>query len=235
MALIKNHTTIPIPQVYDFEASTNHHFGYPYTLMERLPGNHVSNGVAESIPGEHHAKIARQLANVFSELQNLTFTRIGRIMCGDKADGPVEVIPMAWHCSPGPLETSDKQLSVCPEVVAFPGLSEEQNRPIVELKNLVLEILREMEKTQRKRRPLDSPGLEMEETKQLTLLSTYMASKSAIITHRQYMATPPGSLFACKRTAKLLYGETVTWEQLRQIYGNAACLDGQYSWLEDWD
>ncbi len=307
MALIKNNTTIPIPRVFDFEASADQDFGYPYTLMERLPGRHVSNGLARSIPRQYHAKVAKQLANVFSELQNLTFSRIGRILCGDNADGPPEVIPMAWHCSPGPLETSleyfynqreaenreimkthsdadpewltacwvlksalpymiieDRvrgpfplchldlhygnilfdidynltgiidwsnaqaapleQLSVCPEFVPFPGLSDEQNRPILELKNLVLESLREMEKTQRTRPPLDKPELGMAELKQPTLLSSYMASKSAIITHRQYMATPRGSLFAGKQTAKLIYGESVSWEQLRQVYGTVPLL-----------
>lgn len=301
MALVKNNTTIPIPRIFDFEASADQKFGYPYMLMERLPGHHVSNGVARSIPQECHPKIAKQLANVFSELQNLTFSRIGRILCGDNADGPAEVIPMAWHGSPGPLDTSleyfynqrqeenreimamhpdadpewltacwvlktalphmiieDRvrgpfplchldlhygnmlfdgefnltgiidwsnaqaapleQLSVCPEFVTFPGLSEEKNKPIVELKNLVLESLREMEKTQRKRPPLDNPELDKTELTQ-TPLSSYMASRSAIITHRQYMATPGGSLFAAKQTAKLIYGENISWEQLRQVYG----------------
>ncbi|XWW98100.1 hypothetical protein V2A60_006096 [Cordyceps javanica] len=302
MALIKNNTTIPIPRVFDFEASANQPFGYPFILMERLPGHHVSNGLARSVPQEHHAKIAKQLANVFSELQNLTFSRIGRILCGDKADGRAEVIPMAWHFSPGPLETSleyfysqrqhenrkimamhsdadpnwltacwvlksalpyivieDRvrgpfplchldlhygnmlfdadynltgiidwsnaqaapleQLSVCPELITFPALSEEKNRPIVEFKNMVLESLKEMEKTQEKRPPLDDPERDMEETEQQTLLSSYMASKSAVITLRQYMATARGSLFAGKETAKLIYGQTVSWEQLRQVFG----------------
>ena len=114
-----------------------------------------------------------------------------------------------------PLE----QLSVCPEFVRFPGLSEEKNKPIIELKNLVLESLTEMEKNKTTRPPLDNPELDVAETKHLTPLSSYMASKGAVITHRQYMATPRGSLFAGKQTAKLIYGENVSWEQLRQVYG----------------
>ncbi|ATY64775.1 GDSL Lipase Acylhydrolase family [Cordyceps militaris] len=301
MALIKRKTTIPIPSVFDFAASAEQDFGYPYTMMERLPGHQVSNGLARSIPLQYHAKIAKQLASVFSELQNLTFSRIGRIWCGDNADGPAEVISMAWHAAPGPLETSleyfyyqrqeenrqvmalhssadpewltacwvlksalpymiieDRvrgpfplchldlhygnmlfdedynltgivdwsnaqaapleQLSVCPEFVAFPGLSGEKNRPILELRKLVLQALEEMEKTQTKRPPIDNPDLDMTEKRYLTPLSSYMASKSAIITHRQYMATPRGSLWAGKKTAKLIYGESVSWEQLQQVY-----------------
>lgn len=270
--------------------------------MERLPGRHVANGLAKSIPQQHHAKIAKQLANVFSELQNLTFSRIGRIVCGEDAEGPAEIVHMAWHSSPVPLETSleyfyyqrqeanrkimklrsdadsewltacwvlksalpymiieDRvrgpfplchldlhygnmlfdaeynltgvidwsnaqaapleQLSVCPELVTFPGLSEEQNRPIVELKNLVVNALKGMENIQIKRLPLDGHGLNLAEVKQLTLLSSYMTSERAIITHRQYMESPQGSLWAGKKVAKLIYGPNVTWEQLRLVYG----------------
>lgn len=114
-----------------------------------------------------------------------------------------------------PLE----QLSVCPEFVTFPGLSEEKNKPIIELKNLVLESLTEMEKNKTTRPPLDNPELDVAEMKQLTPLSRYMASKGAVMPHRQYMATPRGSIFAGKQTAKLIYRENVSWEQLRQVYG----------------
>jgi hypothetical protein len=55
---------------------------------------------------QYHAKVAKQFANVFAELQTLTFSRIGRLWCGETAGQPVEIIPMAWHHSPGPLDTS---------------------------------------------------------------------------------------------------------------------------------
>lgn len=109
-----------------------------------------------------------------------------------------------------PLE----QLSVCPEFVAFPGLSEEKNKPIVELKHLVLESLREMEKTQHKRPPHDNPELDRTELTQLTSLSSYMASKTAMITHRQYMTTPRGEVFLppskqqSSHTEKILAGSS---------------------------
>lgn len=114
-----------------------------------------------------------------------------------------------------PLE----QLSVCPEFVTFPGLSNEENRPIVELKNLVVESIREMERGQEQRPPLDIPEVDIALHPNLTPLSTYMASKSAEVTYRQYMASPRGSLWAGKMVAKLIYGEKVTWEQLREVYG----------------
>ncbi|KAH7019869.1 kinase-like domain-containing protein [Ilyonectria destructans] len=301
MRIIQKHTTIPIPRVFDFEMSADQPFGHPYVFVEYLGGRSLPNGLATTIPRQYHGKVAKQLANVFAELQNLTFSRIGRLWCGENADQPVEIMAMAWHSSPGPLETSFEyfynqrqdenreimamhpddsdwltacwvlktaltqiivedrvrgpfplchldlhfgnmlfdneynltgiidwssaqaapleQLSVCPEFITFPGLSDEENQPIVELKNLVVQSIKEMEKDQDKRPPLDNPEADMTLSPNLTLLSTYMVSKSAEVTHRQYMASPRGSLWAGKMIAKLIYGNSVTWEQLREVYG----------------
>lgn len=114
-----------------------------------------------------------------------------------------------------PLE----QLSVCPEVVIFPGLSDEENRPIVELKRLVVESLREMEGAHVKRPPLDKPEVNLTQNASLTPLSTYLATKSAEITYRQYMVSLRGSLWAGRIVAKLLYGESISWDQLKEVYG----------------
>jgi aminoglycoside phosphotransferase (APT) family kinase protein len=303
MKIVEQHTTIPIPRVFGFETSADQPFGYPYVFMEYLGGRSLPNGVAETIPPQHHAKVAKQLANVFAELKRLTFSRIGRLWRGENADQPVEIISKPWHSSPGPLETSFEyfynqrqsenretmamhpddpdwrtacwvlktalthiiiadrvrgpsllchldlhfgnmlldneynltgiidwssaqaapleQLSVCPEFITFPGRSDEENRPIVELKNLVVESLKQMERDQEKRPPrLDNQEVNLALRPNLTTtLSTYMASKSAEITHRQYMASPRASLWAGKIVAKLIYGKSITWEQLREVYG----------------
>ncbi|KAF4980647.1 hypothetical protein FZEAL_3396 [Fusarium zealandicum] len=306
MKIIQKRTTIPIPRVFDFEVSADQPFGYPWVFMEYLGGCTLTNGVAISIPQRYHAKVAKQLANVFAELQNLTFSRIGRLWCGDDTNQPVEIIPMAWHASPGPLETSFEyfynqrqdenretmalhpddpdwltacwvlkttlthiivedrvrgpfplchldlhygnmlfddeynltgvidwsnaqaapleQLSVSPEFVTFPGLSDEENRPIIELNSLVVDCLREMERGQEMMPPLDKPDMDMMLYRDITSLSTYMATKSAEVAHRQYMASPRASLWAGKTIAKLIYGKTITWEQLREIYGSMPLL-----------
>ena len=305
MRIIRKHTTIPIPQIFDFQLTTNRSFGYPYVLMEYLGGRTIDNGLARGIPPKYHPKVAKQFANVFTELENLTFDRIGRLWCGQTTKGPVVIIPMAWHESPGPLETSleyfynqrqaenrdaitmhpndpdwltacwvlkvalshiivedrvrgpfplchldlhrgnllfdddynmtgvldwsssqaapIEQMSVCPELVTFPGLSEEQNRPIVEFKKLVLQFIKETEEEKRQESdnatPEDDSQVDMTQSTGLAHLSTYMASKSAEITHRHYMASPSGTLWAGQMVAKLMYGQTLTWEQLREVYG----------------
>ncbi|EMT60926.1 hypothetical protein NOF04DRAFT_11110 [Fusarium oxysporum II5] len=300
MRIIQQHTTIPIPRVFNFEMSTDQPFGYPYMFMEHR-GHSLPNGLATTIPSEHHPRVAKQLANVFTELQNLTFSRIGRLCCGDTADQPVEVIAMDWHATPGPLETSfeyfynqrqaenresielhpddpdwltacwvlksglthmiiedrirgpfplchldlhfgnmlfDKeynltgiidwssaqaapleQLSVCPEFATFPEMSEEENQPMVDFKDLVVQSIREIEQNQERKPPLDNPDLDILGQSSLTPLSTYMASKSAEITYRQYMSSPRGSLFAGKMVAGLIFGKGVTWDQLKEVYG----------------
>lgn len=301
LKILKIKTAIPIPQIFDFEISANQDFGYPFVFLEYLGGRTLPNGLAITVPKEHHAKVAKQLANVFINLQKLTFSRIGRLWGGEKVDQPVEIIPMAWHASPGPLETSFEyfynqrqeenreimamhpddsdwrtacwvlktsltqmliedrlrgpfplchldlhfgnmlfdeeynlvgiidwssaqaapleQLSVCPEFATFPGLSDEENQPMIEFKALVVDAIRHME-----RNGVDKLLPESSDTNQTMCarpmpLSTYMESKSAEITYRQYMASPRGSLFAGKMVAKVVYGDVVSWEQLREIYG----------------
>ena len=300
MNILRQRTSIPVPRVFEFKMGVDGAFEYPYVLMEYLRGRKLDNGLAISIPRQYHTKVAKQLANVFGELQNLTFNRIGRLWYGETADQPVEIIPMDWHHSPGPLETSleyfynqrngkdrevialhpndaewltafwvlktalaytviedrvrgpfplchldlhygnllfddeynltgvidwsnaqaapVEQLSVCPELVVFPGLSEEKNRPIVEFKNLVIQFIKEIENGKEKEDKCGA-GKTPPPDQHLTLLSTYMASPSAELMHRQYMASLQGSLWAAKRIEKLIYGEHIVWEQLRMVYG----------------
>ncbi|KAI0200869.1 kinase-like domain-containing protein [Astrocystis sublimbata] len=302
MKILQQQTNIPIPRVYGFETSTHNPFGYPYMFMEYLKGRTLPGGLAKTVPHHYHTRVAKQLANVFAELQNLTFTRIGRLWCGENTDQPVEIMAMAWHSSPGPLETSFEyfynerqsenreilamhpndpdwltacwvlksaltqmiiedrvrgpfplchldlhygnmlfdneynltgvidwssaqaapleQLSVSPEFLTFPALTDEENRPIVELKKLVVDFLEELERGQTKRPPLDNSETDITLSPNMTPLSAYMASKHAEITLRQYMASPRGGRFDGETVAKVIYGDTVTWEQLKEVYGS---------------
>ncbi|USP80489.1 hypothetical protein yc1106_07763 [Curvularia clavata] len=307
MNLVRQRTTIPVPRIYGFEVKTDDPFGYPYVLMEYMSGHKLNNGLARTLP-QYQAKVAKQLANVFAELQNLTFSRIGRIWCGDTLDQPVTIIPMAvWHHSPGPLETSleyfynqrqgqnrlimdlypddadqltacwvlksaltrtiveDRvrgpfplchldfhhrnllfddeynltgvidwsraqaapleQLSFCPNLVNISGRSDERSRQIVEFKKLVINFIREKEKEKEEEKEhleTQSGGQKqeiVEQTLGFTSLSAYMASESPEIMFHQSIASPKGSLWAAKRVSKLMYGEYITWEQLKKVYG----------------
>ncbi len=306
MKIIHYNTTVPIPRVFGFELSSDQPFRYPYVFLEHMPGRSLPRMIADSVPREHHAKVAKQLGKVFVELQRLNFSRIGRVWCGDNAGTqPPKIISMAWHASPGPLQTSleyfysqrqsenqeamalhpsdpdwltacwvlktaltdmiveDRvygpfplchldlhygnmlfddnfnltavldwenaqaapleQLSVCPELVGFPGRSDEDNEPILEFKKLVIDAIKEMEQhLERGQLLLDCPALEMDTSdgeSERTSLSAFMASPSATIVYRQYMASPRKTLWTAKNVAKLMYREAVTWDQLKTVYG----------------
>jgi hypothetical protein len=98
-------------------------------------------------------------------------------------------------------------------------MSEEENQPMVDFKDLVVQSIREIEQDQERKPPLDNPDLDILGQSSLTPLSTYMACKSAEITYRQYMSSPRGSLFAGKMVAGLIFGKNVTWNQLKEVYG----------------
>ncbi|UPK97401.1 hypothetical protein LCI18_008336 [Fusarium solani-melongenae] len=284
MKIVREHTTIPVPQIFCFGASADQPFGYPFIIMEYLGGCGSRDNLADIIPAQYRAKVAKQLANVFSQLQNLTFSRIGPLWCGEKADEPVRIMKMEYRVQsenreimamhpddpdwltacwvrktaltqmiiedrvrgPFPLchldlhpgimhfdkeynltaivdwgnaQAAPFEHSLCRELVTYPEASDKANRPMAEMKKLVIESLKEMERSQEKRPPLDKPHRDMTLDRNPTPLSTYLASKSSEITHFQQLVPLTGSLWAGKAIAKLVYGDTVSWEQLKEVYG----------------
>ncbi|KAI9841604.1 MAG: hypothetical protein M1837_000511 [Sclerophora amabilis] len=106
LRLLRERTTIPVPTIYDHQSSTQSPFGFPYMLMEYLPGRSLEGPLAMSIPTDYHAKLARQFANILSELQKISRSQIGRLWRDVHSPGELEVIGMDWHALPGPLTTS---------------------------------------------------------------------------------------------------------------------------------
>lgn len=106
MKIVRDRTTIPLPQVFDFELTAEQPFAYPYVFMECMTGFGLGRGIVPSVPSQYRGKVAKQLANILTQLQGLTFPHIGRLWCGESNDEPVSIIPMAWHHSAGPLDTS---------------------------------------------------------------------------------------------------------------------------------
>ncbi|KAK4232135.1 kinase-like domain-containing protein [Podospora fimiseda] len=112
-----------------------------------------------------------------------------------------------------------KQLSVCPELAIFPALSDEENQPIVDFKKLVVQFLKELEDDKLK-------GKDKEEQR-LALLSAYMASERVELMHYQLMTLSNWarmSPWLAKRIADIIYGEHITWEQLKKVYGRKPLL-----------
>ncbi|KAI8685453.1 APH domain-containing protein [Fusarium keratoplasticum] len=90
----------------------------------------------------------------------------------------------------------------------------------LELKRLVVESLRDMDRDREERPPLDNPDMDMTPYQDLTTLSEYMTmSMGAEITYHHFTTPIQRRLSAGKVVAEIMYGNTITWEQLREVHG----------------
>lgn len=296
MNFVRSRTTIPIPRVFDYETSSDALSGYPYVLLEYMPGRTCDNILAKTVPPEYTTKVAKQLANVFFELQNLAFDRIGRMMMKASNGEEFELIPpasdgnigqphtsleyfhkerraenaeilalhpndadwatAAWilklaishmamddrvhgpfplthldlhhgnllfdeefnltavldwsHAQTAPLE----RLAVFPDFMTYPLLSEEENMPILEFRDLVIRFLKEKEKEMSR-----LEGQSRDGNRAQTSLSELIDSPRARIAHFCTYSNPRRALWDAKRACKIMFGDVITWEQLKEVYG----------------
>lgn len=95
LKLVKARTSIPVPQVFLYQACATDHFQYPFTLMQYMPGRELKDGFTKDVPAEHLPKVARQLAQVLFELEHeLAFPGLGILWCGDDGNSAPETIPI---------------------------------------------------------------------------------------------------------------------------------------------
>lgn len=105
MDFVRSKTTIPVPRIFGHSVTEND-FGFPYLLMEALPGTVLENRWALSIPGSHKKKFATQLARYVYELSTLRFSKIGCLSYSHES-GELEVSPFQISGSwVEPLSTS---------------------------------------------------------------------------------------------------------------------------------
>ncbi|POR36099.1 Protein kinase-like protein [Tolypocladium paradoxum] len=296
MKTLSSRTTVPVPRVFAFDTSPSNEFGFPYILMECLEGRILDSSIARQVPADHLPKVARQLADVLFQLENLTFDRLGRIWCGENCDEPPRVIPCAvdktasatpcpqtslewfyasrqeenrralethvddaqWRTAcwvlktalshiivedrlhgPFPLCHLDlhygnllfddeynltgvidwshaatvplERLAVSPEFITFPALPE-TDRVVVNFRDATRECLQELEDEAE----LSTRG-DCKTTK--TVLSMILGSRQAEITHRCTYSYPHRALWDGRLVSELIYGNSVSWEQLVDVYG----------------
>jgi isoamyl acetate esterase len=84
MKYVREHTTIPVPEVYAFDTTSSNPARSPYILMECIDGWRAPLRLQE-LSDEHLRKILDQLANVLIQLGSLQFPKIGYLY--DDADG----------------------------------------------------------------------------------------------------------------------------------------------------
>ncbi|KAJ5921070.1 hypothetical protein N7466_009396 [Penicillium verhagenii] len=83
MQLIRARSTIPIPTVFGYDASTKN-IGYRYILMEALRGHVLTGRMLLSVPNIHQEKFISQLAGHLHDLSTIRFSQIGRLGYSDK-------------------------------------------------------------------------------------------------------------------------------------------------------
>lgn len=82
MEYVRNHTSIPVPQIYFVNHNENHVVGASFVLMERLEGQPLCN-IWAGLTLEYKKSVIGQLAHVLGQLAELQFDSIGSL----KADG----------------------------------------------------------------------------------------------------------------------------------------------------
>ena len=101
MRLIQKNTTIPVPEIYNLDTTSDNEIGAPYTCMSFVPGTSVSKvwfDDSGTIPREEmRLRILSNLSQVMAQFSQLpTFDKIGSIMEDDA--GSTFIDPTYdWH------------------------------------------------------------------------------------------------------------------------------------------
>ncbi len=98
MKTVRDRTSIPVPEVFAFDASPFNPVDYPYIFMEPVVGRNLDNVLALGLLSKHLPKVAKQLADILFQLYGLSFDRLGRPWCGENADEPLQIIPVDDSC-----------------------------------------------------------------------------------------------------------------------------------------
>ncbi|KAF3480076.1 uncharacterized protein GIQ15_05423 [Arthroderma uncinatum] len=291
MRLVRERTSIPVPEVFDYAVSDTP-FGYPYMLVQCLPGKPCDSVIATAAPSKHFQKAASQVADIFFELQQLSFDTIGKVVSSGDARSEFELIPHGPNKDAEPPQTSldyfyrerviqNKEIvsvhpddpdwltacwvlkmatdhiytddridgpfplchldlhhgnilfdeeynltgvldwshaqtvplerfALCPEFITFPGRSDDDNRPIIEFRDLVIQAIKKREAKERGSQDQDCSK---------TLLSAFMESPKAEIAYFCHISNSRQALWFAQRARKVMFGEEITWEQLKKVYG----------------
>ncbi|EAW13452.1 uncharacterized protein ACLA_054990 [Aspergillus clavatus NRRL 1] len=97
---LKSHSDIPVPEVYDYCASSNNDIGVPYILMSKAPGwplSKVWGSVSSSQQDQDHpskAKVLTRLGSITWKLSQLRLENIGSLF---ENEGSIEIKESLWR------------------------------------------------------------------------------------------------------------------------------------------
>lgn len=91
MQYIRQHTTLPVPQIYSFETNPSNQIGGCYMCMEAMGGNSRSSSTRAARDPSELASMYDQIAEGAVQMAKLEFPKIGRIYLS--AEGKFNVGP----------------------------------------------------------------------------------------------------------------------------------------------
>jgi len=109
MEYVRLHTSIPVPEVYQYDFDVRNSVGAQFILMERKPGHHLYK-LWDKLSLEHKKIAMSEIACVIAELSKLKFEDIGSLTTGGRV-GPL-VYRMGdgqdgeKTCTAGPFEST---------------------------------------------------------------------------------------------------------------------------------
>ncbi len=88
--VLRQNTSVPIPEIYAASATNDNSVGVPYILMEYIHGT-VANGFEYDGMGgpgnpEQHAHLLKQMAQIMVQLASIRFDKIGSIFQNDETE-----------------------------------------------------------------------------------------------------------------------------------------------------
>lgn len=91
MRLIKRETTIPVPEVFAFDASLKNELGCPFILMEHIHGKPLhdvwfAQGISLALREQIRIRALHGIAEAMAQLNTLTFSQGGSLLFDAKGD-----------------------------------------------------------------------------------------------------------------------------------------------------
>jgi len=98
---IKQHTSIPVPEIYYQDLNPKNGVGAAYVLMERLPGRHLYKSW-DDMSLDHKRVALSEIASVIAQLTSLEFDQIGCLT----QNGLGPIINPCFETSRGPFSST---------------------------------------------------------------------------------------------------------------------------------
>ena len=109
MQYVRSQTSIPVPEIYEYDFEVKNNVGAQFILMERIPGHHLYQ-LWDKLPLDHKKVVLSDIARLLAQLSQLKFHRIGCLGSGDKV-GPLlyrigDATVGERTCKDGPFEST---------------------------------------------------------------------------------------------------------------------------------